>query len=113
MTKVCSKEEILKFPGGDVRLLSVEWVGDTGLRLTVALPGPPTRVARLLCSFVTALRINFEFGNLAGAPLTWDTTLAELPGAGWHVLLDFAGAPDGIVEFDCEHLVLEYDADLA
>lgn len=109
MPKIASRDEIRNFPMADVRLTAIEWVGDTGLRLTLSLPGHPARVARLICGFVTELRIDLEFRDLAGSPLTWDATLAEIPGAGWHVLLDFAGAPDGAVEFDCAELLLEYD----
>lgn len=109
MPKLASRDEIQKFPIGDARLTAIEWVGDTGLRLTLGLPGTPDRVARLICDFVTELRIDLEFRDLSGSPLTWETTLTEIPGAGWHVLLDFAGAPDGTVEFDCAQLVLEYD----
>jgi hypothetical protein len=109
MPQVASKDEIQNFPMADARLTSIEWFGNTGLRLTLTLPGAPERIARLICDFVTELHIKLEFRDLAGAPLTWDTTLAEIPGAGWHVLLDFAGAPLGAIEFDCAQLTLEYE----
>lgn len=104
-----TKEEVLKFPGSDVQLAGIEWLDDGALRLTLVLPGAEKRVARLTCSFASQLNIELHFKErFGGRPLTWDTTFAEIPGSGWHVLLDFAGAPDGAVGFDCADIHLEY-----
>jgi hypothetical protein len=104
-----TKDEILKFPGSDVELSGVEWLEDGSLRLTLVMPGAEKRVARLTGSFATEVRMDLHFReSTGGRPMTWDTTFAEIPGSGWHVLLDFAGAPDGAIEFDCAELQIEY-----
>jgi hypothetical protein len=104
-----TKDQLLKMPTCDVSLMSIEWLADGSLRLTLELPGAEQRVARLTCSFAAALQIDFSYKEqVGGRPMTWDATFAELPDGSWHVLLDFAGSPKQAIEFGCSDIQLEY-----
>src|SRR5712675_1971429 len=107
--QTATKDQLLKMPTSDVSLMSIEWLEDGSLRLTLELPGAEKRVARLTCSFASALSIDFSFRErVGGRPMTWDTTFAELPDGSWHLLLDFAGSPKQAIEFGCSDILLEY-----
>jgi hypothetical protein len=104
-----TKDQLLKMPTSDVSLMSIEWLEDGSLRLTLEMPDAQKRVARLTCRFASALTIDFSFKEqVGGRPMTWDTTFAELPDSSWHVLLDFAGSPKQAIEFGCSDIQLEY-----
>jgi len=103
------KEQLLKIPTSDVSLIGIEWLKDGSLRITLELPGADKRVACLTCSFASALNVDLQFKERSGGrPMTWDTTFAELPDGGWHVLLDFAGTPRQVIEFGCSDIYIEY-----
>jgi hypothetical protein len=100
-----AKDEVQKLPRGDVQLAGISWLPDMSLAFTLLLPDG--RQGRLLCTFTRHMRIALEFEVRAGGyPLSWDIVYSELPGGGWHVLMDFAHT--GSAEFDCAELHFEY-----
>lgn len=103
--RALTTDETQQLPRGDVELAGISWLPDMSLVFTL-LP-PCGRHARLVCIFAHHVRIALEFEDrVGGCPLSWDITYSELPGSGWHVLMDFAQA--GSVEFDCSELHFEY-----
>jgi hypothetical protein len=103
MHESTSKEELQKMAFGDARLVGIAWSGDADLQLSLCLAGQEPRTVHLFCRFVTQLQITLSFGDLSGAPLTWDATFDQTT-SGWHVAFDFAGAPDGAITFACADL---------
>src|SRR5262245_54791562 len=95
-------DDILKRGLGDARLESIAWTnGDVELEL--ALPhGPPwpPRI-RLQFEFVTNLRIGIDYGSFSGAPLLFDAEFTRLDPNEWQVRIEFGGAPDGKIVFQC------------
>ena len=100
-----TKEDVPKLPRADVELGGIEWLADQRLRLTVVIPDG--KIAHLIGTFARHLITDLHFDERTGGrPLTWDITYSELPGKGWHVLMDFAHK--GAVEFDCSELQFDY-----
>ena len=103
-----TRDEIKRFPGSDVDLSGIEWLEDGSLRLKLVMPGSKKREALLLGIFAAGVHMDLRFRqNTGGRPMTGDMSLDEIPGRGWHVLIDFAGAPDGTIEFDCTELQID------
>lgn len=86
---------------GDARLTSLAWVGDVDVVLGLSLPKAGAPLLWLLCRSVAGLRVSIDFGPLSGPPLVWEATLRPARGEGWHLRLDFAGAPTGAIDLDC------------
>jgi hypothetical protein len=104
MAEPLTPEAFDRLPLGDALLTSVGWIGATDVELVLELPR--SRPLRMACRWVAGLRVDLDFGKLSGPPLVSDAALRPVDGGGWHLLLDFAGAPTGTIELDCNEVEL-------
>jgi hypothetical protein len=77
---------------------------DTAERLE---PGPQSR--RLSANFVSELVIDIRFEQFQGLPSIYELTVTGLPLGRYHVRIDFVGAPDGHISFECNDLHLSVE----
>lgn len=54
--------------------------------------------------FVTNLRIDMDFGKMAGEALLWDAEAKQISESDWQISLDFGGAPEGSITFACSDI---------
>ena len=95
-------QDIFQSELGDARLLTISWIDhDLVLELSLSVMDPSVKNLRLHCKSVSELRLDLNFGDLTGSPLLWSASAHQLDSGIWEVLLDFAGAPQGQIEFEC------------
>ncbi len=88
---------------GDAKVRSVSWTDDD-LLLDLALPGLPVRSLCLCFKLITHLRMDFDYGEYVGQPLLFSGEVQEIENGRWKVRFDFGAAPEGRIEFECDHI---------
>lgn len=90
---------------GDYSLQSIRWLEDEegGLELVLLPPSDLGELGplRLEFSWVTSLRVGFDFGFYSGAPLVFESSVQRTPGGSLSFLLRFGAAPNGEIAFEC------------
>ena len=103
-----SLDDILRSGLGDFRLQTIHWA-DSGNDVVLSLVPPPrygTESISLKFRWVTELDFNLAFNNLMGMPMLWEASFNRTGEWKWEVCFDFAGAPQGMITFNCNAIEL-------
>ena len=103
--RIDTTEQAKELRLGDASITGILW-GDTGRDLTIRMRLSDSSSADLACSWFINLRIDLNFKNLTQS-LTRDVVFSRNDNGTWHIVFDFGGTPDGILEFDCNDIDFE------
>ena len=103
--KIDTEEQANSINLGDASVIGILWQNDSR-DLALHLELNSGAVGILTCIWFTNLRIDLDFKELSES-LTWDVRFTRSDKQIWHVEFDFAGAPDGVLELDCNDMTFE------
>ena len=93
-------QDILSEGLGDSNLTGLRWVND-GQDLILDFSTPENEILSLRFVWVYNLKIDMTFGEYGGLPLLFESNFQRQDEKTWVVDLDFAGAPNGGIAFNC------------
>lgn len=90
---------------GDSHLQSISWLpNQEDVQIGFVLPDEQSITIHF--TWVTNFKIEMDFGDQIGMGLTWEVKFKKRLNEEWNVNIEFGGAPDGGISFDCNSFKL-------